>query len=298
MASKSTRGNGRGGKQATAPRGRPKSPKPPVQTPSSSESDSEQEFDDVHRDDVSQIGHHLEQGELIEDTESEMDDQPPKDMSKLVKDLQRQQLELTAKLEKMSEISNMDTFYDWKKEGLKKQYSVLEHATSKINLAIASLGMADKQRSKELMLTSLSILNDTKKERKITDASEGGWETVNLYRSHPVAENAEDDRRIRRADKLAKERLSAKQRRGKPASRGRYQRRSHYWQQRDDFPSNNRDFPYKSTSSSRSQHYQQRNTYVPDRRHNSNTSAICYFCGLQGHWQDSCPQKSHNRRDR
>ena len=299
MASRNSKQSEPKRKPTGNPVGRPKGKKAAPVVSSSSENDSDHEYDNIHKDDSPNIGHHLEQGELIDVSESEDEVQPQDNVSKVMRSLQRQQLEIAAKLEEISDHqSPEDSIYDWKKEGLKKQYSVLDRAAFKIKLGISSVDLQDSTRTKTLLKTALDILNDRKKELKIADTSEGWWETVNLYRSHPVAENSEDDRRIRRADKLAKERISAKQKRGRNPPRGRFQCRSYHWQQRDDYPQH-KEYPYRPTSSARSQDFQQRNTYVPDRHNkNTNTGSVCYFCGLQGHWQDACPQKGQNRRDR
>ena len=63
--------------------------------------------------------------------------------------------------------------YDWKKEGLKKQYSVLDRAAFKVKLGISSVDLQDGTRTKMLLKAALDILNDRKKELKIADTSEG-----------------------------------------------------------------------------------------------------------------------------
>ena len=251
-------------------------------------------YDDIHRDEAPQLRQQLEQGELIEDEGSVTEDLPPNtDMAKTIQLLQKQQLEMSAKMTQLVNDSHEDDLHDWK-EGLRKQYAIMDKIDIKLTLIDAAADLRDCRRVKDINAGAKSLVAERKKELKIADTSDGGWETVNLYKSNPVA-----DRRIRRADKMAKERIATKQRRGRGGYRGHFnQRRQNNWEPRDS-RDDYRDYPYRSTGSSRSRDPQQRNTYVPDsRRRQSQSSSVCYLCEQQGHWQDACPSKQYARRDR
>ena len=56
-----------------------------------------------------------------------------------------------------------------------------------------------------------------KKHIKVADSSKFGWTTVQHYDCNPLAESAEDEKRLEKAEKDA-ERESAKRRRGGGAS--------------------------------------------------------------------------------
>ena len=247
----------------------------------------------------------MEQGELIEEEVSVEEDLPPnKDMAKTIRILQKQQLEMSAKMTQLVNDSHDKDFHDWKKEGLRKQYVIMDKIDVKFTLIDAAADLQDCVRVKDINKGAKALVAERKKELKIADTSDGGWETVNLYKSNPVADSADDDRRIRRADKMAIERLEKKQKRDRGGYRGRYrgnfQRRQNNWDYRDDNNDNNdRDYPYRSSGSARSQDPQQRNSYAPDNRRRQNqSSSVCYLCGQSGHWQDSCPSKYQARRDR
>ena len=112
MASRNSKQSKPKRKPTGNPVGRPKGKKAAPVVSSSSENDSDHEYD------APNIGHHLEQGKLIDDSEDEV--QPQDNVSKVMRSLQRQQLEIAAKLEEISDHqSPEDSMYDWKKEGLK-----------------------------------------------------------------------------------------------------------------------------------------------------------------------------------
>ena len=67
------------------PVGRPRGKKAALVVTSSSENDSDHEYDNIHKDDAPNMGHHLEQGELIDDSESEDEIQPQDNVSKVMR---------------------------------------------------------------------------------------------------------------------------------------------------------------------------------------------------------------------
>ena len=52
--------------------------------------------------------------------------------------------------------------------------------------------------------------------------SESGWETVNAYKANPIAEDSDDDKRLQRAERVAKDRVTAKAKKSKFGGRGHF----------------------------------------------------------------------------
>ena len=258
---------------------------------SSSESSSESEGDnaengDVMQDEAPQMRRQLEQGELS-DTGSEEGDAG--DVEQIVARLKRTQKELENRVKQLtSQVDEPADSYKWKKEGLKIQYQLGLKVLGKCNAAANAHGRGQPELCIEYVRAVIEIVHRRNKELRIADESEGGWETVSAYRSHSIADNAADDKAIKRADKVGKERLAAKQRKNNRPYRRPFNR-SYRPNYRDDRASPDHDF-YRSVGSNRSQDSAQRQTYVPERRRPTPQS-VCFYCGQQGHWQTNCPAK-------
>ena len=95
----------------------------------------------------------------------------------------------------------------------------------------------------------------------------------NAYRSHLVAVDFDDDRKICKAEKLAKEHMATK-RKPKFNRRGGFKRRPFYrnWQSRGNYNPQYRDGSYRSPGSGRSLDDAERTTYYPNRRQSSSIS--------------------------
>ena len=185
--------------------------------------------------------------------------------------------------------------YEWKKDGLKKQNEIAQSVIKKLELALLNMDLNNGARARELIKAAKAILKQRSKELRIADTSEAGWETVNAYNTHPVAEDSDDDKRIRKAEKLAKERVAARSRKSRGRGRGGYRRPfNRGWQNREDYSSQYKDQLYQSNGSARSLDAGQRNTYYPNRRRPS-ANSLCFNCGQPGHWQDQCPHRGQRK---
>ena len=260
---------------------------------SSSDEDSvhlQDSFDNVMQDEAPVLGRELEQGELASDSGSEGDIGAAAGIDAMVKKLKSTQQRMENRIKQLVAQADRDPDeYKWKKEGLRIQHELGVKVLAKCSAISTALANQQYELAKEYLQAVMKRIRNRNKELRIADESEGGWETVAAYRSHPVADNAEDDKAIRRAEKVGKERLAAKQRKSKLYSRNRYYRpfRNNY---RDDSYTDNKDY-YRSVGSNRSQDANQRQAYVPERRR-PNPQSVCFYCGQQGHWQSNCPTKS------
>ena len=108
--------------------------------------------------------------------------------------------------------------YAWKKPGLQKQHSVafsiLQHVVNAKSVAT----QGDTKQSIAYMENAIKLLEHRMKCIKIADSSPAGWDTVNEYVSSPLATNEEDDKRIKRTEKVAMDRHKERQ----EAKRGRW----------------------------------------------------------------------------
>ena len=277
--------------KASASRARAPSP---ISSDLSTVPPSHDSFDNMHNDEVAGIGQQLENGEVLQDSDVEVNP-VPMEVQELILELQSSQKVLKSKISELSaQVEKDESGHVWKKEGLKKQNDIAQRVLQKCQQALMALHLNDHGRTKAILESGIAILNERIKELRIADSSDAGWETVNVYRSHPLASDSDDDKRIRKAEKLAKEKLAAKSRRGRPNRRGNY-RRPFFRYDRPDNYHGRQEYPYRSFGSARTQDNAQRNTYVPDRRRQGGT--LCFFCGQSGHWQSNCPNKAE-RRDR
>ena len=236
---------------------------------------------DVHQDEVLELHDQLEQGELIE--ESDSDGQVP-----LARGIQRVNgAQAQGQLEK--EVAP----YIWKKEGLRLQNDIAVSAVNKLDNALTALDLQHYNRVRYNINAAVAILKKRMKELRIADTSESGWETVNAYKANPIAEDSDDDKRLQRAEKVAKECVAAKTRKSKFGGRGHFYRRG-YWNCDDS--DNQRYFPYRNNGSGKSQDQQQRNGYVPNHRRRQNFN-LCFYCGQTGHWQNECPNKGEPKKE-
>ena len=222
-------------------------------------------FENLHNDELLHLERDIEQGEVLDDTASDRQDPAlPQDVKQLIATLQNTQNKLQSKLSDLSsQVEKDEDGHTWKKEGLRKQHEIAEKIMARCKQAVNAIDGRDSKTARKYIQQSIDLLLHRIKELRIADSSDGGWETVNLYRSNPVADDSDDDKRIKKAEKLAKEKMALKSRRGRNNRRGNY-RRPFY---RQDF--NNRDFPYRSYGGGRSQDNAQRGVYVPDRRRQS-----------------------------
>ena len=275
---------GRGKK--TTKRGLVKNPSFRRERGSSSESEPEMPAparadEDVHNDEILDLHDQLEQGELIDESDSKgevplargvqrvIGAQAPgaqvvtcdentglnRELLDLVASLQSQQSEMAARMKEMSgQLEKEVAPYVWKKEGLRLQNEIAASALSKLENALAAFELQHFNRVRVNINASASILCKRMKELRIADTSESGWETVNAYKANPIAGDSDDDKHLQREEKVAKERVAAKARKSKFNGRGRFYRRP-YWNR--DNADNQHDFPYRNNGSGKSQDQQQ-----------------------------------------
>ena len=218
------------------------------------------------------------------------------------------QMSLSSSLSAMSAklATNAASSFQWKKEGLKRQYDVAAMVSQRIEAGEEAFqagqhaaGLKFVSEGKDILIQHMHCL-------KIADASPGGWDTVNEYLASPLAMDDEDDKRIKRAEKAAldkiKERTESRKSHNSRASlyspyprnarNPRESREADYdtYTDRDRLADQKE---YRSLSSQKSLSNTQQPTFIPhnQRQRNSGPRDVCYFCGAKGHWADTCPEK-------
>ena len=137
-------------------------------------------------------------------------------MERTVAKLKKTQKKLDNRLRALANQVEKGDAYKWRREGLRIQQELGLKVLTKCRAAeTAQENHHQENLVKEYIKHAIGMLVCKNKELRIADESGGGWEKVNAYPSHPVADNHADDKVIRRAEKMGKERLAAKQRKNK-----------------------------------------------------------------------------------
>ena len=92
----------------------------------------------LHHDEADLLEDDLEQGELMDETDSTGGDAQPNDMLNLVRKMKREQGELKQRITELTNAQGLDK-HEWKKEGLKKQDDIAQKVISKLDLALQNL---------------------------------------------------------------------------------------------------------------------------------------------------------------
>uniref|UniRef100_A0A7M5X4P3 CCHC-type domain-containing protein n=1 Tax=Clytia hemisphaerica TaxID=252671 RepID=A0A7M5X4P3_9CNID len=140
-----------------------------------------------------------------------------------------------------------------------KHTKVMEKIMSKIN---SNLEANDITKAKESTSEGMKEIYKRQKLIQIADREEDGWEVIKCYQSDNLASDSEDEKRLNKSRRQAKQ--------NKKEARTR---RLNY---RKKFDQNgSRDYTSNSFYSTR---------YPPKDR-------SCYYCGKEGHFQYNCPVK-------
>ena len=204
--------------------------------------------------------------------------------------------EVTSRLSTSSSSS-----YQWKKEGLKRQYDVTEQAVQHLKAAEVAYHANQLSSGHKLLQDGIKILLERMHCLQIADSSPGGWDTVNEYLASPLAIDDEDDRRIKRAEKQAMEKKKEREEARKPGfpKRAQFSPYSRERQERQEYANqaphpNDRNYTtYRASAAHKSLSNVHQPSYFPadTRSKFSGAKDVCYFCGQKGHWADTCPEK-------
>ena len=174
--------------------------------------------------------------------------------------------------------------HEWKKPGLKFQFDVAQKCVVLLRNTLLASSEGKAEKVIELVEKALDMIKERIKMLKIADSSAGGWDTVNAYKAVPVADDSDDDRKLKKAKKIAKQKQASKvvdKRQKGFRPRGRYLS----YQHRDSYGG------FRSVGSYKNKNPWGSNTFVPDGR-GAGPRDVCFRCGVRGHWADACPENS------
>ena len=199
------------------------------------------------------------------------------------------------------------TSYQFRKKGHEMQYtfnlgveesiSSAQRELEKMAEAVQSEGKESLRKATDYLDEGASALKTRQKHIKVVDRSDFGWGAVQRYQADPLADDSDDEKQLRRADKEAKrdfeesEAYNRKTREGGwGARRGRrfnpyaYSNR-HYYDTWDNPSSSGRreappPLPPKPLMS-----------LAPQRQSRPKVLGPCFSCGGFGHLARTCPYK-------
>ena len=183
--------------------------------PSSTDSDSDDEFVGPPKQTVLLDASSQEDGQVSSDSDKNFEEGQVDRLAKILHDIKKNQQDTNNKVSVLaSHIDNPEfSKHQWKKDGLKKQHDVAQSILYKQNMAISALETKKTKTAITYLKQGNLLLLERMKDLRMADSSEAGWETVNVYKTHPVADDAEDDRRIRKDRERTPRRQSQKSQR-------------------------------------------------------------------------------------
>ena len=126
------------------------------------------------------------------------------------------------------------------------------------------------------------VLAERNRMIELADVSEYGWSTVEEYLQRPLAEDSDDDRRIRRAEVSVGRKINRK----KSYQRGRYQYRRGGYNHNNHYNSNSNNNNYNNGDYSSSRGSNQ--PFRGSRGRGFYPRGRCFACGVRGHWARDC----------
>ena len=215
-------------------------------------------------------------------------------MRKLRNEHQQEMIFIQAKLA----AKNEDNF-QWKKEGNRRQFEVMQKIVEKALQSIALYQAANQTAGESTLKEVVTSAQERIKLLKIADSSPHGWGTVAEYEANPITQGEEDDKKLKKAEKAAQEKSAlrlqernAKQARFSNFNRGGYQGqsfRSPGYQFDNRSPST---YGYRAFGGFKSNNPFRQPTVTPEKplpKRNVNND-LCYACGRRGHWANACPE--------
>ena len=207
------------------------------------------------------------------------------------KQTSQQIVELSSKMENKTTDS-----YVWNNEGNRKPFEINNNALAKLHKVKFSAQQGQLDQALQFLQEGIVVLQERNKCIRIADSSPSGWNTVNEYLSSPVADNEDDDKRIKRAEKLALEKYQS---RILPKKFANFRPRNGNFYPRQPYvprfegprfsrpPMPNADQSYRMYGSFKSQHPVCLPSVVQDNTYGYNdrkSSITCYNCKQLGHY--------------
>ena len=134
----------------------------------------------------------------------------------LKNDVHNNSLSVSSEVKKLKS----ETQVTWRFKGNKVQYDFNGELDESINQVVWAIQHDKSDYAVDILKELADKLRRRNKLVRIADTSDGGWETVKLYESNPIASDSEDESRINRAESRALKRKKAQSqpKRGKRSS--------------------------------------------------------------------------------
>ncbi|XP_067029241.1 uncharacterized protein [Acropora muricata] len=173
----------------------------------------------------------------------------------------------------------------FKKKGHEQQYKHNE----KVKTAVAEAKEAILARQQDACIAKLDegieLIEGRQKLILMADRSDFGWKTVGEYLDNELAENDEDAKKMKKAEKEAQRKITEARASKMAKSRASFSR----------LPrpvSRSSSFPTQYASPGTSNHHKSATVGVmsaSDFRGQVRRSGTCFSCGKVGHWRNECP---------
>ena len=157
-------------------------------------------------------------------------------------------------------------------KGNKIQYEFNIEQLERVESALAKIEKGEIQSATDSLKKVVSEFKTRNKHIKLADKSEHGWKVVDEYKTEELAENSEDEKRIKSAIKSAAAKSKSKPRVNKNRAHPYYKKAPETYPNPDTRGNNFR-------------------RYTPGYRYTSASvnNDICFGCGKTGHWRRNCP---------
>ena len=135
-----------------------------------------------------------------------------REISALKDELRENSVNVTTEVKKLKS----DKDISWRFDGNKLQYQFNTELEDLLQQSTWGIENSKIDYSKECIESCLDKVKSRNKLIRIADSSEGGWETVRQYETNPLAEDSEDESKIRRAEVRAVRKKKQKRPNKKP----------------------------------------------------------------------------------
>lgn len=167
----------------------------------------------------------------------------------------------------------------FKRKGNELQHTFNEGVKETIDEALPLLDNPETaERAKQLLKKGSDMIRERQKLIKIADRSDQGWKTADEYEKDPVANDSDDEKRIRKAESAAEKKAIKERQKRQVRSRGFLGFRYPIWQREQWRPGAGAQPPYASSA------LQQPKLLPYSRRREP-----CFRCGAESHWARDCP---------
>ena len=178
----------------------------------------------------------------------------------------------------------------FKFKGNRIQFEFNVKIKEKVDSALLKIEKGDTASATSELKAALDDIKVRNKHIKLADKNES-WKVVEEYKAEELADNAEDEKRIKAAVKS----VAAKKPINKGSKKGQFRSAPYH------FPSGSRrSDTYHPNMDSNFRGYTQQNRYQfaisrpGSSRRIPKPTDICFRCGDKGHWQSACPSQYRN----